>query len=162
MEYAFDDYNICIGNSNNYPDKFVAYIEELHNVITIVDNKEEAEDKLKPLFDKEVKRLKSEGQNIPSPGSGKAKITFAANNEIEKLRPFIDDFWKNILKTSFKTSFVSNKSLFDAWEHYLKGGKQELIEEVRRQYNYDITEIYEKPIYQILTKIKNHYNGPCP
>ena len=156
MDYAFDDYNICIVDSNNYPGKFVAYIEELHNVAAIVDNKEEAASKLKSLFDKEIKRLKDEGQIIPNPGSGKAKITFAANNEIEKLRPFIDDFWKNIFNTFYTISFVSNESLFNAWEHYLQGGKEELIEKVKRKYNYDITEIYEKPIHQILTKIKNH------
>ena len=156
MNHTFNDYKICIGNSNNYPDKYVAYIEELYNVITIIDNKDQAADKLRPLFDKEIERLKDEQQIIPNPGSGKAKVTFAANDKIEKLRPFIDNFWNKVLKTSFGTSFVSNESFFRDWEHYLSNGRQELIDTVKKEYAYDITEIYDKPIYIILTELRKY------
>ena len=155
MEYKFDDYKIQIGNSNNYPDKFVATIQEFHNVISIIDNKTEAPDKLKPLFDKEIIRLKDNGQTIPKPGNGKAKITFAANDKIEKLRPFVDEFWEKILGTSYTTSFVSNDSYFRDWLHYVNDDKDELIKKVKQTYSVDITSIYERPIHKILTTIKN-------
>lgn len=80
MKYKFDDYKIKIVNSNNYPGKFVATIEELFNVISIIDNKTEASEKLRPIFEKEIVRLKESGEGIPKPGSEKAKITFVAND----------------------------------------------------------------------------------
>lgn len=154
MDYKFSDYKIQVVDSNNHPDKFVANIEELYNVICVVDNKTEASEKLKPLFDKEIVRLKNSGQTIPKPGSGKAKITFATNDKIERLRPFVDEFWEKILGTSYSTSFVSDNSFFHDWEHYLHNGKQDLIEKVKKTYSFDITSIYNKPIYEILTTIE--------
>ena len=59
------------------------------------------------------------------------KITFAPSDEIEALRPFIDQFWSTILETSYTTSFVSNESTFDSWEHYV-GGRVELIKRVEQ------------------------------
>jgi hypothetical protein len=155
MEYKFDDYKIHIIDSNNYPDKFVAYIEEFFNVIEIIDNKVDASEKLRPLFEKEIERLKESGEEIPKSGSGKAKITFSANDKIEKLRPFVDDFWDKVLGTSYSTSFVSNDSYFHDWEHYLNDDKDELIKKVNQIYSVDITSIYDKPIHEILTTIKN-------
>jgi hypothetical protein len=154
-DYKFEDYKIHIVDSSNYPDKFVATIEELYNVISIIDSMAEASEKLRPLFNKEIARLKDSGQIIPKPGSGKAKIIFAANVKIEKLRPFIDDFWERILGTSYSTSFVSNDSYFRDWEHYLDSDKNDLIEKVKKIYSVDVSSIYDKPIYEILTAIKN-------
>ena len=97
MDFKFEDYKIQIVDSGNFPGKFVASIEELYNVVCIIDNKTEVSDKLRPLFDKEILRLKDEKQIIPQPDSGKAKITFASNGKIDSLRPFIDEFWDKIL-----------------------------------------------------------------
>lgn len=155
MSYKFEDYRIRIGNSNHYPEKFVANIEELHNVIAIIDNKDDAPKILKPLFDEEILRLNKIGNTIPQPGSGKAKITFASFDKIENLRPFIDQFWKKILGTNFSTSFVSNESYFYEWEQYLENGKNDIIKKVKKEYSIDISPIYDKPIYVILETIKN-------
>lgn len=155
MDYKFDDYKIQIVDSNNYPDKFVATIEELYNVITIIDNKSEAAEKLRPLFEKEMVRLNDSREPIPKPGSGKAKITFAANDQIEKLRPFIDEFWEKILGTSYTTSFVSDDSYFRDWLNYVNGDKDELIGKIKQIYSVDISSVYDRPIHEILTTIKN-------
>lgn len=155
MSYQFENYEIHIVISSNYPDKFVAYIEELHNVSEIIDSKELAEGFLRPKFEKEIKRLKDIGKTIPKPGSGKAEITFAASDKLDDLHPFIDEFWTKILGTSYATSFVSNESDFSSWEHYLEGGKQELIEKVKKYYHYDISGIYERPIHEILRELRN-------
>src|SRR5688500_1875413 len=124
----FKDYKIRIVDSTNYKDKFVAYIEELHNVIEIIDNKDDAERVLEPKCEKEIRRLIQTNQPIPKPATGKAKITFAANDNVQALRPLVDQFWEKVLGTSYSTSFVSDDSYFRDWEHYLKGGKEELIE----------------------------------
>jgi predicted RNase H-like HicB family nuclease len=150
----FTDYKIHIVDSSNYKDKFVAYIEEFHNVIEVIENKDDAEKILEPKFEKEIQRLKQENQPIPKPGTGKAKITFAANDKIEALRPLVDEFWEKILGTSYSTSFVSNESVLRDWEHYLIGGKEELIEKTKKEFNVDIGNIYEQPIYKILGKLK--------
>jgi len=154
MDYKFDDYKIRFFNSNNYPDKFVASIEEFYNVLIIIDNKTEAEEQLRPHFDKEIIRLKDSGQKIPKPDSGKAKITFAANDKIEKLRPFIDKFWEIIFGASYTTYFVSDESCFSHWLHTIEE-KDELIIKVEQSYSVDITSIYNRPIHEILTTIIN-------
>jgi hypothetical protein len=38
------------------------------------------------------------------------RLEFAPNDEVEALRPFVDEFWTAILETSYTTSFVSNGS----------------------------------------------------
>ena len=155
MNYQFENYEIHIVNSSNYPDKFVVYIEEFHNVSEIIESKEQANDILRSKFEKEIRRLKDSGEIIPKPGSGKAEITFAANDILKDMHPFIDEFWAKILGTSYATSFVSNKSDFSSWEHYLEGGKQELIDKVKRCYHYDISDIYGRPIHEVLRILKD-------
>ena len=154
MSYKFDDYKIHIGNSNNYKDKFVGHIEEFFNVISILDNKEDASKVLQPLFDNEVIRLKEEGEPIPVPGSGKPKITFEKDDKIKAIEPMVADFWSSILGTSYYTSFVSNYSQLQDWEHYLPNGKTELIEKVKAKYKVDIEPFYDKPVWLVLTKLK--------
>lgn len=78
---------------------------------------------------------------------------FAPNDEIEALRPFVDDFWSRVLETSYATSFVSNESNLDAWEHYA-GGRQQLIDRVNDAYGIDITPYYDEPIAKILRRLK--------
>jgi hypothetical protein len=154
MDSKFYDYKIHIVDSSNYKDKFVGYIEEFHNVCEILDSKSDAEMVLKPMFDKEVLRLKEAGEPIPVPGSGKAKITFAKDDKIKALEPLVADFWQAILGTSYYTSFVSNDSRLREWEHYLTNGKSEIIEKVKTKYKVDIEPIYDKPIWQVLTVLK--------
>jgi len=150
----FKDYTINIVDAHNYPGQFVASIEEFHNVIAIIDTKEKAETTLKPLFEKEIKRLLAASDTIPSPGSGKAKVTLASNDKIQALRPLVDDFWNKILGTSYSTSFVSDDSYFRDWEHYLPEGKQDIIAKAKTVFNTDIEPIYDRPIHEILTAIK--------
>jgi len=150
----FEDYKIKVVPATNYIGRFVAYIEELHNVIGLIDQKKQAAEKLKPLFDNEMQRLTKGGLPLPAPGSGKAIIIFGDNNKIETLRPFIDDFWNKILGISYSSSYVSDESCFYSWEHLLDGGKEELIKKVKQTYSIDITTIYEQPIYSIVAKIK--------
>ncbi len=132
MQHNFDDYKIHIVESNNYNGKWVCYIEELYNVSEIIDNKKQAIESLRALFEKEIVRLKTFNLEIPKPNSGKAVITFAPNEKVNSLRPFIDIFWKDVLCTSYNTSFVSDESTFYPWEQYLEGGKDELIDKVRK------------------------------
>lgn len=158
MSYRFEDFEIKIVNSTNYPGKFVAYIEELFSVAEVIDSKDLAEGVLRPMFDREISRLKAADEPIPEPGSGKAKIKFASNDKILSLSPFIDKFWREILGTSIVTSFVSDESTFSSWEHYLKDGKKELIEKVRLKYDFDITDYYTKPIHEIVEMLRLRLN----
>ena len=150
----FTDYKIQIVQSSNYTEKNVASIEDFHNVMALIDKNENAAEILKPLFEKEIERLKLENQPIPKSGSGKAKITFASNDKIEKLRPFIDEFWNKVLGTSYLTSFVSDESYFRDWEHYLDSENKTITDKVIDIYGIDIESIYDKPIHVILTEIK--------
>jgi len=154
MSVNFKDYTIVIVKSNNYPGKFVASIEEFHNVITIIDNKEKASQLLKPLFNREIKRLSKINNTIPKPGSGKAKITTASNYKIFSLGQFFNEFWDKIVGPAFPVHFISDESYFDDLEYFSDAaGKQKLIDKVKFVYNYDIEPIYNKPINEILFAI---------
>lgn len=107
---------------------------------------------------KKIERLKTENQPIPKSGSGKVKVTFAPDDKIENLRPFVDEFWDKILRTSYLNSFVSNDSYFRDWEHYLDSEDKTIIEKVKDIYRIDIEPIYDQPIHIILTRIKNTNN----
>ena len=85
------------------------------------------------------------------------RIQLAPYDEIEALRPFVDEFWSTILETSYSTSFVSNESTLDAWEHYV-GGRAALIDRVRRVYGVDITPYYDEPVPSVLRKVRD---GPA-
>jgi hypothetical protein len=81
------------------------------------------------------------------------RIEFAPNDEIEALRPFVDEFWARILGTSYTTSFVSNESTLESWQHYV-GGRSALIEQVRRVYGVDISSYYSEPIPTVLRRVR--------
>jgi hypothetical protein len=84
--------------------------------------------------------LQSHGEPLPGCGRGKRVSTFAPNGQIEQFRPLVDDFWERILGTSSSTSFVSNESTLEVWEHmYVHGGRQEFIARVKAIYGVDIT-----------------------
>lgn len=80
-------------------------------------------------------------------------IEFAPNDEIEELRPFVDEFWQLIFRTSYNTSFVSNESTLDAWEHYV-GDREAVIKQVQWFYGVDIRPYYDEPIPKVLRNIR--------
>ncbi len=82
------------------------------------------------------------------------ELEFAPNDQVEALRPFVDEFWSLILETSYSTSFVSNESTLDAWQHYV-GGRAQLIQRVRSAYGVDISSYYDEPIPIVLRKVKS-------
>jgi len=92
------------------------------------------------------------GPRLPGRKNGKPK--FAPNDQVELLRPFVDEFWSDIINTSYSTSFVSNGSVLSSWDHYLSGGRDELIQKVKDKYGVDISDYYDEPIPVVLTRIK--------
>lgn len=147
--YRFEDYDVKIGELRNRRG-YWASIEEFGSLIADGQTEEEAMHKLRPKFEERARWLQSRGEPLPLPGSGKRLPTFAPNDQIEKLRPLVDDFWEQVLGISYNISFVSNESTFDAWEHCVPGGRQELIARIKAIYGVDITEYYDKPIPTIL------------
>lgn len=96
---------------------------------------------------------------IPPAGGPYDKPRFAPNDLIEAQRPFVDEFWSEVLGTSYATSFVSNDGQLSAWEHYV-GGREALIVRVRDVYGVDITDVYERPQHEVLTFVRAHANYP--
>jgi predicted RNase H-like HicB family nuclease len=150
MTYRFEDYDIKTGELRDRPG-YWASIEEFASLIADGQTEEEAFHKLLPKFQERVHALQSHGEPLPLPGSGKRVPTFAPNDQIEQFRPLVDDFWERILGTSYSTSFVSNESTLEVWEHmYVPGGRQELIARVKAIYGVDITGYYDRPIPIVL------------
>jgi len=80
-------------------------------------------------------------------------IDFAPNDEIVTLRPFVDEFWQIIFRTSYDTSFISNESTLDAWVHYV-GDREAVIKRVQWFYGVDISLYYDEPIPKVLSNIQ--------
>ena len=153
-EPKFEDYRVKTGYTNvgHVP---YASIEEFFALVATGATHSEAIWNLRPEFEKRVAYMKEQGEPIPRPGSGKGIARFASNDQIEALRPLVDEFWSEILGTSYTTSFVSNESRLSAWDHYLSGGRAELIQKVREKYGVDISSHYEEPIPTVLRLIRS-------
>lgn len=148
--YQFEDYTIKTGKLRYRPGYWAA-IEEFSSLIAEGQTEEEAVHGLYLKFQERVNTLQSRGEPFPLPASGKRLPAFAPNDQIEQLRPLVDDFWERVLGTSYSTSFVSNESTLQVWEHhYVSGGQQELIARVKAIYGVDITEFYDRPLPIIL------------
>lgn len=150
MTYRFEDYEVQTGKLRDRPG-YWASIEEFGSLIADDQTEEEAMHKLRLVFEARVHYLQSRGEPLPLPGSGKRLPTFAPNDQIETLRPLVDDFWERVLGTSYNTSFVSNESTLDGWAHlYIPGGRPELIARVKALYGVDITDYYDRPLPIVL------------
>jgi predicted RNase H-like HicB family nuclease len=157
--YRFEDYDIKTGKLRYRPG-YWASIEEFASLIADGQTEEEAIHKLHPKFEERVQFLQSRREPLPLPGSGKRVPTFAPNDQMEKVRPFVNDFWERIFGTSYSTSFVSNESTLEVWEQiYIPGGRQELIARVKAIYGVDITDYYDRPIPVVLRIISEKGGG---
>jgi len=152
-EPKFENYRIKTGYTNvgHVP---YASIEEFFALGATGATHDEAIWNLRREFEKRVACMKERGEPIPLPGSGKGRARFASNDEIEALRPLVDEFWTEILGTSYATSFVSNESRLSTWDHYLPGGRAELILKVKDRYGVDISPYYDEPIPTVLQRIR--------
>ena len=83
-------------------------------------------------------------------------IEFAASDKIEERRGIIEEFWRDILGTDYRTSFVSNESTLDSWEHYVPGGRENVIQKVKKKFGVDISGYYDEPIVKVLDHIESH------
>ncbi len=153
-EPRFEDYRIKTGYTNvgHVP---YASIEEFFALVATGATHNEAIWKLRPEFERRIACMKERGEPIPLPGSGKGRARFASNDQIAALRPLVDEFWSEILGTSYATSFVSNESRLSTWDHYLSGGRAELIRKVKEKYGVDISSCYDEPIPAVLQRIRD-------
>jgi len=150
----FEDYKIQTGytNLNNIP---WAGIEEFFALVGTGETHQEAIRDLEQKFHERIRRMREEGESIPLPNSGKGKARFAANDRVELLRPFVDKFWSDILGTSYSSSFVSNESQLSTWEHYVPGGREEILRRVEKNYGVNISAYYDEPIPKLLQKLRD-------
>jgi len=151
----FEDYEVHTGYTKAPVPRPWARIRELFSLVGIGDTPEDAIRDLARLFYERVHAMRKEGRTVPPPGSGPGRGRFAASDQIEVLRPFVDEFWSEILGTSYATSFVSNESKLTSWERYLPGGREELLQRVARRYCVDISGYYDAPIPEVLGRIRN-------
>lgn len=151
-EPRFENYRIQTGYTNvgHVP---YASIREFPSLVATGETPDEAIWNLRAVFEQCVRQMQEMGEPVPLPGSGRAKVQFAPNDQVEVLRPLVDEFWSEILGTSYSTSFVSNQSSLSSWDHYLSGGRIEVIERVKEKYGVDISAYYDEPIPFILRRI---------
>ena len=93
--------------------------------------------------------------DIPPGGGTRDRPVLAPNDLIEAMRPFVEEFWSEVLGTSYATSFVSNHGRLDAWEQYV-GGRDTLIARVADVYDVDITKVYDQPTWKVLAFVRTN------
>ena len=151
-ECRFEDYDVQTG----YTRAGVPYasIREFAALVAPGATHEEAIEELRREFQWRVESMRRNGERIPRPGSKPARVGFAPNDRIEALRPFVDEFWSEILGTSYLTSYVSDESRLSTWERYVPGERGALIERVKDRYGVDISAFYDEPIPLVLRRIQ--------
>jgi predicted RNase H-like HicB family nuclease len=158
-EYRFTDYSVRTGrltDQHNQAPGYWATLDEFAGLVATGATVEEATAGLKVEFEQRIATLKASGAAMPPPGSPRAYTTFAPSDRVEAFHPLVAEFWEVILNTDYATSFVSNESTLDAWEHYVRGGREEIIRRVKSHFGVDITEHYEAAIPDIMAAIEEH------
>ena len=103
MNYQFENYEIHIVNSSNYPDKFVAYIEEFHNVSEIIE----------AVWAEKKKMVKA----------SKATYSIEGDMEIEGFREHLFLLFEQLIDNALKFKHLDREPHIDIT------GKVELLEE---------------------------------
>jgi predicted RNase H-like HicB family nuclease len=152
MTHRFEDYCVQTGVLRS-GEGYYASIEEFPALVDMGQSIEEAKANLRLRFNERIQYLNNIGSTIPAPGGGKAKIKFAPNDQIEALRPLVDYFWADVLGTSYSQSYVSNESKLEDWEHYVSGGRTEIISRIVERFGIDISDCYGESVVNVLRKI---------
>ena len=81
--------------------------------------------------------------------------SFASSDRIAALGDFVGEFWSTILDAKIAQSFISNESVLSSWEHYVQGGRDEIVRRVLARYGVDIEPIYDQPIPEVLRSVRD-------
>ncbi len=152
--YQFKDYKVHTGLTNVEKVPWAA-IEEFFGLVGTGRTEEEAVRDLERNFEIRVRHHYESGQPLPPPGSGRATAVFARSDRIAALGRSLDEFWSEILGEKSEESFVSNESVLSSWEHYVSGGREEIVRRVLARYGVDITPFYDQPIPELLRRIRD-------
>jgi len=155
MSWTFEDYTLETGftTAGQRP---VASLKEFFALAATGPTHEVAVEQLRVAFGKRVAYLRQAGEPLPPPGGPPQKPKFAKDCQIRSLTPIVEEFWCEILGTSYATSFVSDEGTLASWDHYCEGGRQEVIERVKRYYGMDISDMYDLPIPHVLRILKGN------
>lgn len=158
MTNRFEDYSIQTGLLNSGEGYFAA-IEEFAGLVEAGASVDEAIEKLRGAFTQRLQYLHDTNHDVPSPGSGKAKIEFAPNDQVEALRPLVDLFWRDVFDQSYDHSYVSNESALVDWEHCVPGGREEILSRALERFGVDISDCYDGSVVDVLRKLQpQHVN----
>ncbi len=152
MAWSFDEYTLETGHTNegNVP---YASLKEFFALVATGSTNEEAIENLRAEYEKRIEFLRESGDEIPFPGGPKQKAKFASTERISQLATPAAHFLENVLGTSYATSFVSDESMLCDWEHYV-GDRAEMIARTYTVYGVDISDVYDKPIVDVLEHIE--------
>src|SRR5207244_9875908 len=102
MSWNFEDYTLETGFTNAEQMPF-ASLKEFFALAATGPTHEVAVEQLRVAFDRRVAYLREHGEPLPTPGGPPQKGTFANDDEIRSLAPVVEEFWREILNTSYAT-----------------------------------------------------------
>jgi hypothetical protein len=154
-QWDFEDYPIEIWEKHNEVAKNMDYRAHIINwsgMIAVGESKQKALENLRVRFNS----YKAQNLDLPRPGT-KKRIGFASTENIDKYAVISNDFVPKILNEVLHTKilFISDLSLLPA----NKKNKEEIIKRTLSIYGVDITEMYDKPMYEVFKFIKNRVDS---
>jgi len=149
----FEDYEIETGDAD-FGQLHYAALPAFPALAATGGTREEAIATLRALYEERVAFLRSAGKPLPAPRCSPGPAQSSPNDQVEALRPLVDEFWTGVFGTPYLPSQVSNVSTLGDWEHFVSGGRQAVIARVRAIYGVDLSDCYDAPIPVVLARIR--------
>lgn len=157
-DWNFDDYPTKTWKNPNAGEHKVAYGAGIINWSVIVGHGETPEKALIALKDR-FNLYKDNNDDLPRPGT-KVPFKFSSTENIDKYEKTAVDFFKEVLNMDYYEGFYSDGSILAFFAPYCNDEianekmRKEIIKRTFLLYNVDITDIYDKPLWEIFAKIE--------
>ena len=156
-EYNFEEYTIKLV-FNEHLGVYHTHLEEFRYSIGLKDIAKNdlmlAQEVLKPYFEIHKKNLLAESKPLPEPGV-LDKITYASAENISFYKPFAYEFLEYLFDQQIL--FISDVTTLDEFlQDCIEEKRQEVIARCKLNYDVDITNYIDRPLYELMELIFNH------
>jgi hypothetical protein len=155
-DWSFGDYPIRTWKNPNASEANVAYGAGLVNWSGLVGHGETIENAILAL-EKNFDTFRSGGGKLPRPGSH-VPLQFANSENLNCYEDIARDFFPRILGLNFDDGFFSDITElgdFVSLDPPEEDFKQRTIDLIQATYAVDVTDLYDKPLWMVLERIKS-------
>jgi len=156
--WNFHDYPIRTWRNPNAQEDKVRYGAGIIGWVTMIGHGTTAEDAITTLY-QSFKLYQENNKLLPRPGT-KVQLQFASTEHISKYEDLAVDFFQRILEMDYYEGFYSDGSYLDLFasenSEKDKTFKNLIIKKTLLIYNVDITDVYDKALWEVFRKIEDN------